>query len=108
MKRGIILKNVRTDLAIEARELYFEAAKADDKKVIDGVAVETEEHGEQILITRVKIESDEAQKALGKKNGTYVTVEFPKDFAGYNNLSEQLSEICAKETEKLFTDTLTV
>lgn len=102
LKRGIKLnKSVRTDLAIEARELYFEAAKLEAEKEIDGVDVETEKDGEEIIITRVKIKSDDAQELLSKRIGTYVTVEFPKDFSGYNNLSARLCEVCSKEIQKL-------
>jgi len=94
-------KNVRTDLAIEARELYFETAQQTNEQEIDGVKIETETKGSEIIITRVKIENDNAEKILSKKIGTYITVEFPKDFSGYNNLSLKLSEICACEIKNL-------
>lgn len=95
------MKNVRTDLALEARELYFEAAKAEAEKEIDGVEVETEKKYDEIIITRVKVKNDEAQNLLNKKMGTYITVEFPKDFSGFNNLSRHLCEICSNELKKL-------
>lgn len=91
----------RTDLALEARELYFEAAKTQEEEDIKGVSVESEKNGEYIIVTRVKIEDNEGEAALNKKMGTYVTIEFPKDFAGYNNLNIKLMEICRDEIEKL-------
>jgi len=88
-------RNVRTDLALEARELLFESGQEPEE--LKGVKVEEEEDGEEIKITRVIIENDEGEKSLSKRQGTYVTVEFPPDFWGYNNLSDRLIEICSKE-----------
>ena len=92
-------KNVRTDLALEARELLFESGA--EPKSLEGVRVEEEADGEEIKITRVIVENDEGEKTLSKRKGTYVTVEFPPDFWGYNNLSDRLIEICSKEINAL-------
>lgn len=93
-------RNVRTDLALEARELLFEGGA--EPKEIDGVEIEEEKDGEDIKITRVIIENDRGEQSLKKRKGTYVTVEFPPDFWGYNNLSGRLVEICTKEISALF------
>ncbi|MBB6624282.1 GPR endopeptidase [Clostridium gasigenes] len=65
--------NVRTDLAIEAREMY----KRDNKSEIDGVIVEEEKDGE-IKISTVTIETDEAGEKIGKPKGNYITIDFPE------------------------------
>lgn len=93
-------RNVRTDLALEARELLFEGGA--EPKELEGVRVEEETDGEEIKITRVIVENDEGEKTLSKRMGTYVTVEFPQDFRGYNNLSDRLIEICSREISALF------
>lgn len=51
------MKNIRTDLALEARELYHEKTNQD----IPGVEVSSEQK-EGILITRVRITNDEGEK----------------------------------------------
>lgn len=65
--------NVRTDLAIEAREMY----KRDNKSEIDGVIVEEEKEGE-IKISTVTVETDDAAEKLGKPKGNYITIDFPE------------------------------
>lgn len=92
-------RSVRTDLAIEARELLFESGE--EPKELKGVKVEEEADGDDIKITRVIIENDEGEKSLSKRKGNYITVEFPPDFWGYNNLSERLIDICSKEISSL-------
>lgn len=92
-------RSVRTDLAIEARELLFESGAEETK--LDGVRVEEENNGEEIKITRVIVENSKGEETLSKRIGTYVTVEFPPDFWGYNALSDRLIEICSKEISAL-------
>lgn len=70
--------SVRTDLAIEARDMYTE----ENKRELDGVIVD-EEKEDDIKITTVTIESDEAGEELGKPKGTYVTIDFP-EFTPYD------------------------
>ena len=68
---------MRTDLALEAREMIDEkrsgVMKA-QRQLPEGMTVTTEEK-DHILITRIKIESDEAERVIGKKKGVYVTLE---------------------------------
>ena len=70
--------SVRTDLAIEARDMYTQ----ENKRELDGVIVD-EEKEDDIKITTVTIESDEAGEELGKPKGTYVTIDFP-EFTPYD------------------------
>lgn len=98
----ILKKSIRTDLAAEARELYFEtAAEAERAEEIKGVKTEIKKDGEDITITKVFVDKKDGEKILKKKAGAYVTLEFPKDFAGYNNLTQRLTKLCAAEIKNL-------
>ena len=62
----------RTDLAVEAREIWAESARERDR--IDGVdSQETTREG--YPVTTVRITSPRGAQALGKPMGTYVTLE---------------------------------
>ena len=64
---------VRTDLALEARERYEEDVE------IRGVSVEeTYDEKRDIRATTVRIESENGAKAMGKPIGVYITLEAPK------------------------------
>ena len=62
----------RTDLAVEAHQLWKEGAG--DASSLPGVRAE-EENREGFPVTTVTISSPEAAQALGKPRGTYVTLE---------------------------------
>ena len=64
---------IRTDLALEARESVNE-----EESKLRGVSVD--EHYEEetdIRITKVTIDTKNAEKTLGKPMGVYVTMEAP-------------------------------
>ena len=64
---------IRTDLALEARESVSEK-----EEHLHGVQVEEEYKEEsEIRITRVTIGSKNGARLLGKAMGTYVTLEAP-------------------------------
>lgn len=87
--------NARTDLALEARELYFETSSlATDA---NGVKAEEETADYGINITRVMITSKEGENALGKAIGTYTTIEFPGHEDASQEAYEEACKICAKE-----------
>ena len=65
--------DIRTDLAIEAREMVQERKKEE----IPGVKMDVEEKGD-IKITRVHIQEEEGQRIMGKPKGNYITLEIPK------------------------------
>ena len=74
-KSAEIAFSVRTDLAIEARELaQSDAAEADE---LEGVEVETEEQKDYSL-THVRILSDAGSQRMGKPMGNYITLESEK------------------------------
>lgn len=69
---------IRTDLALEAREMIDEkrSEKMRDKDALPkGMLVKTRENN-YILITDIEITSEEAAKKIGKKIGKYLTLEF--------------------------------
>ncbi len=66
------MQNLRTDLALEAREIWQESAK--DQTELSGViASEREVMGHKVH--EVKIINDEGARSLNKPRGTYITVE---------------------------------
>lgn len=64
---------IRTDLALENREIYRSAQKIEDE--IPGIETEIDDSDSDILVTKVKILSDEGANALGKPIGNYITIE---------------------------------
>lgn len=70
--------SVRTDLAVEAKEIYKEQNNGD----MPGIDVEEYSEGD-IKITNVKIVSDIGEKMMGKPIGTYVTIDIP-EFVHYD------------------------
>lgn len=85
--------NVRTDLAIEAKEIYSKQSKKDN---IEGVIVSNKED-EEIKITRVDIKDEKGERALNKPQGTYITLDIPK-LTNYDSEDvERVSRILSKE-----------
>lgn len=83
--------SVRTDLAVEAKELYEEK----NSGKIPGVEVEEYREG-LIKITNVKVVSDEGEKVMGKPKGSYITIDIP-EVSGYDkDTMEEISEVLAK------------
>ena len=62
----------RTDLALEARELWSESAEAETQ--LEGVRAREEER-EGYPVTRVEILNEAGVQALGKPQGTYITLD---------------------------------
>ena len=90
--------SVRTDLAIEARELaQREAAKADE---VEGVEVETEEQPEYSL-THVRIVSQQGSQRMGKPMGNYITLESEKLKENDVECHERLIAILAENIRSL-------
>lgn len=68
--------SVRTDLAIEARELVQQENAAATAE-LEGVAVETKED-KDFQLTHVRILSAEGSRLMGKPIGNYITIESEK------------------------------
>ena len=84
--------SVRTDLALEEKE-RFES----DNVEISGVVLEEEYDKErEIRITRVKVETENGAKTMGKPVGVYLTMEAPNmavpDEDYHREVSVKLSE----------------
>lgn len=85
--------NIRTDLALEAREMVGE-------EQLPGVIVDTEE-SEQMTISRVRIKDEQGAKAMGKPMGYYVTLEVPRLKEKDPALTEEVSKNLADELERM-------
>ncbi len=84
---------VRTDLALESRENIPEAEERDR-----GIRVEEYElEGEDILVTKVMIDTKNASKLMGKPIGCYVTIEAPTMAEPDEDFHQEVSECLRKE-----------
>ena len=83
--------NVRTDLAIEAKEIY----QKNNNGKFPGVEVSEENDGE-IKITKVKIVDDIGEKAMGKPIGNYITIDIPSVTHYDSDSMDEVSEVMAK------------
>lgn len=84
--------NIRTDLALEAKEIQEDKGKKD----IPGVTVDNDGN-EDIKITRVKIEEEAGSEIMGKPVGNYITLEVPRLKEKDIDLMEDVSRALAKE-----------
>ena len=89
----------RTDLAIERSEALGE-------KIPTGVKCETADKGD-IKITRIEVENEEGERAIGKPKGKYITVEVPP-FKRNSEFDENTVEIIASELCSLLPENGTV
>lgn len=91
-------ENVRTDLAIEAREMLM----GEVREEIPGVLAETQT-SDGITITRVDVTTPEAAKKMGKKQGRYITLEAPgllrKDTLLQDKVAQQFTNELLKMLE---------
>jgi spore protease len=90
------MKQLRTDLALEAHEMYRE----EKKQEIQGVAVE-QEASKDITITRVEVLDKQAEKIMGKPIGKYITLESPGLRRSNADLKDEMSKVLAKELKAL-------
>ena len=83
---------IRTDLAMETSE---DCQKA--KKDMRGISVEQKRVGEDIVLTKVKVETENGAKQMGKPKGTYITIESDKmteqDEGYHRDISRAFSQI---------------
>ncbi len=88
---------IRTDLALEARESIGEADSE-----LRGVCVEEYyKEKEDIRVTKVMIDTKNAAKARGKPMGTYVTMEAPALVEPDDGYHREISECLAEELLKI-------
>ena len=89
--------SIRTDLALEAHEMYTQSVKNSEN--IDGVDVDVTQN-DGIKVTKIKITNDNGAKTIGKPIGKYVTIESPE--IKYDvNVYEKTCKIIADEIKGL-------
>ena len=85
--------SIRTDLAVEAKEIYESEQK--QKNGIPGVEIK-DYMEEDIKVSEVKIVNEAGERALNKPKGTYITIDMPK-FTHYDNdTMDNVSKVIAK------------
>lgn len=95
IKEGDIL-NIRTDLAVEAKEIYEKESKSQMKGVVSEVRTVND-----IKITIVKIENEEGENIMRKPKGTYVTIDMPKNTHYDSELMLDVSNVLSGELSSL-------
>jgi spore protease len=91
--------SIRTDLALETREMY----QKDNNREVPGVEVQKESEEEGINITTVTILDAVGAKIMGKEIGTYITMEIPGMRHYDADFHDALSKSFAKQLSKLIT-----
>lgn len=90
---------IRTDLALEAREKYEE-----DNVEIKGVRLEKEKKCDDIQITSMVIETENGARSMGRPKGNYITIEAAsmddEDEEYHRIISEQLAHIIRRLAPK--------
>jgi spore protease len=85
------MRNIRTDLAVEARELLGPDIEGIDAERIEG----------ELPVERVRILNDHAAKSMGKPKGNYITIEAPRIQERDMVYEERLAEAFACELRTL-------
>jgi spore protease len=88
--------NIRTDLAIEAREIHTKEKGGE----IPGVDVNVQK-GEHMTVTAVNIIDKKGEKIIGKPMGTYITIEAPELRHFEQDLQDEVSKSMAKELSSI-------
>lgn len=98
---------IRTDLALEAREMINEKKSEkmkENNSLPEGMFVDTTEN-EYVTITEIQINSDEAMNAIGKKKGKYITLELKQSLLDTIDIQENTAMILAEEIKKVINET---
>lgn len=94
--------SIRTDLAVEAKDMYVEE-ESDKEKKIEGVIIK--EHKEKdTLVTYVQIDKLGAEK-IHKKAGNYITIHTEGVKRQDSQLQEEAAQVLATELVKLLEQT---
>ncbi len=97
MENNMKTINIRTDLAVEARE-QFEGTHTE----VSGVMLEEKSIlGGTINVTRVKILNQRGEKAMKKPVGNYITIESDKLKYTDEEHGKEMSKVLSKIIEKL-------
>ncbi|NBH33189.1 GPR endopeptidase [Clostridiaceae bacterium] len=88
---------VRTDLALEERESF-----PGDGGEVSGVSLrEWQEESSQVKLTEVKILDEQGEKAMGKPQGTYLTLEADQLAQKDEDYHENVAKELAKQIQRL-------
>ena len=96
--------NFRTDLADERNEIYKKANNISTN--VDGIEVE-EDEAENIKIGRVNIVKENGEQAIGKPQGTYVTLDIKNIKTIQHEEIEKVANVLANELRNLINKHIT-
>ncbi|MFD3157598.1 GPR endopeptidase [Haloimpatiens sp. FM7330] len=88
--------SIRTDLALEAKEIY----KKQNNKEMPGIEASEYKEGE-VKVTSVKVMDDVGEKMMGKPKGEYITIDMPKFVHYDSDTKDEVSKVLAKELGSL-------
>lgn len=91
--------NIRTDLAIENKEIYQKAEKIEDE--IPGIKTDFEKVSDDLKVTKVEILTEDGENALGKPKGKYYTLEADNLHLGIEEIDNQVENKISKILEEL-------
>ena len=91
--------NFRTDLASERREIYQKAYNIQGQ--IDGIESESKNISDKIKLEKVKITNENGEKAIGKPQGEYVTIDIKKLKIFQEDEIEEASDVLSKELREI-------
>jgi spore protease len=93
MELDLSAYSVRTDLALEAKEMASGPQGGD----IPGVHTETSQDDGDMIVTKMDVVSEEGAKAIGKLPGHYVTIEVPRLREKDSDLQDRVATRLAQE-----------
>lgn len=91
---------VRTDLAVEAHQIALDES---DEDHIEGVQVD-EFDEDDIHVTKVQIETEEAAKRVGKLQGHYLTIDAPGLRRKDGDLQDKVATLLANQFDQFLRD----
>ena len=91
--------NFRTDLASERCDVYKKANSIENE--IQGIKSEKEEINENISVERVKIINEDGEKAIGKLQGNYITIDIKNLKIAQDEDIEKTAETLSNELKNI-------
>lgn len=94
--------HVKTDLALEANEMINEKKSKSMKinaELPEGMTVKSEEK-QHLILTEIEIKSEEAERAIEKKKGRYVTIEIKRPELDTIEIQEAVARTLSDELRK--------
>lgn len=93
---------IRTDLALESRERF-----GHENEELRGVIFEEwKDEKRNVVITKVKIETENGAKSIGKPIGVYLTLEAPDLVMADEGSHREVSEVLSEQLKTLFEDSV--